>query len=42
MVIVVNEGSSIDDVVWTEDVLNEADKLCKEGNCTADDLEIMV
>ena len=37
-----HKGSSINDVVWMGDVVNEAAKLCEYGNSTASDREIML
>jgi class 3 adenylate cyclase len=37
-----HKGSSINDVVWMGDVVNEAAKLCDYGNSTYSDREIML
>ncbi len=37
-----NKGSSINDVVWMGEVVNEAAKLCEHGNSSYSDAEIMV
>lgn len=37
-----HRGSSINDVVWMGDVVNEAAKLCEYGNSTYSDREIML
>ena len=36
-----HKGSSVNDVVWMGDVVNEASKLCEYGNSSSSDLEIM-